>query len=543
MENHLSNPYLPTGISGLDSILYGGLLEGNVILLEGLPGTGKTTIGMEFLYRGATQFNECGLIVSFEMSRSKIIRDAAGLGWDFERLEKEGKLKIVILTPEVLAEELGNPDGTLFREIRTTNAKRVFVDGLLPLKHYYSNTKSISFREALHSLITKLHALKVTALFTTEILSASPLGESGTNHEQYLCDTIITLRNQAQRRSVHRSIEISKSRGQAYIGGRHSLKIEPGVGVQVYPRIYARPNVSAIQPTSNTRSTVGIPVLDSMLGGGIYDGSVTLMVGISGTGKTVAGMQFLMEGIKLGKKALLVTLDEHTDQILRNATSLGIDLQAARDKGDLIVLFDSPLELDIDEHFYRIQEIVEKNNIERVVIDSLAAYESSQLEESYDFTIALAAYFKQNLIAAMFNFECPELLGVSQISDKLKASAIVDNIVLLNYVEISTLLRRAITVPKARGSKPDQRTREYVIQQGGICLLEDKSVDDIAQVPQLPFSAYYGVLARSPTRKSPIIEETLASGKNLPHSRIPKPGAKIKPKTRASKEKSIRARN
>lgn len=195
------------------------------------------------------------------------------------------------------------------------------------------------------------------------------------------------------------------------------------------------------------------------------------------------------------------------------------------------MLYDSPVELDIDEHFYKIKKCIEEKEIGRVVIDSVAAYELVQPEESREFLFALAGFFKERLITCYFNYECPELLGVSQIGQDLKASAFVDNIVLLNYVEISTQLRRAITVPKARGSKPDQRTKEYVIQKGGITILDDASVTSVPAVPQLPLSSYYGVLARSPTRKSPIIEETLVAGKDLPDSQVPR--AKVSDKRKA----------
>jgi circadian clock protein KaiC len=126
-------------------------------------------------------------------------------------------------------------------------------------------------------------------------------------------------------------------------------------------------------------------------------------------------------------------------------------------------------------------------------------------------------------------------LGVSQISKDIKASAIVDNIILLSYVEISTLLRRALTVPKSRGSKPTQRTKEYLIESGGINILDDQSVENVPAVPQLPLSSYYGVLARSPTRTSPVIDETLASGSALPLSQMPSAGAQRK-KTAKSKK-------
>jgi circadian clock protein KaiC len=509
-----------TGIAGLDEIFGGGLPSGNIVLVQGTPGTGKTTLSLEFIYRGALERDEPGVIITFEMSPAKLMRDAHSFGWDLAKLQAENKLKIVYTSPAVLLQELQSDDGVLATSIASMKAKRVAIDGMSPLR-LYTEIASKPFRECLQLLVETLQRFNVTALLSHEIGSSD--GVFGP--EAFVCDTILTLRQDPLERGVHRSLEIAKSRGQDFISGRHTLRIEKGQGVRIYPRAYSRPadNTShQDQPTSSKKSSVGISALDAMFGGGVYDGSITLVVGISGTGKTVTGTQFLEAGAREGKRGLLVTLDEHPAQILRNAKSLKLDIAKQVDDGMVFIYYDSPLELEIDVHFHRIKELIEKQNIERVVIDSLAAYEAATPKESRNFIYALATFLKDRLITAFFNYETPELLGISQISQDLKASTVVDNIVLLNYVEVSTLLRRAITVPKARGSRPTQNTREFVITQGGIALIDEESGDasKIEAVPQLPFSSYYGVLARSPTRRSPVIEESLSTGQGLPKSPI-----------------------
>jgi len=152
-------------------------------------------------------------------------------------------------------------------------------------------------------------------------------------------------------------------------------------------------------------------------------------------------------------------------------------------------------------------------------MDSVAVYELSSAHDAADFLYALASFFKDRLATVFFNYESPELLGLSQISEELKGSHLVDNIILLNYVEISTRLRRAIAIPKVRGANNLQLTREYVIGNGGITVIEDEEEGhDGNAVPQLPFSSYYGLLARSPSRRSPVIDEALSQGKGLPAS-------------------------
>jgi circadian clock protein KaiC len=261
-----------------------------------------------------------------------------------------------------------------------------------------------------------------------------------------------------------------------------------------------------------------------MTEGGFYEGSITMVTGISGTGKTVFGVQFLSSAVRAGRRALLVTLDEHPRQLIRNAATLGFDLQAVIDAGQLFIHYESPLELELDVHFERVARLVEQHDIRCVVFDSVAVYEMASGDQAADFLYALTDYMKGRLATVLFNYESPELLGVSQISQELKGSHLVDNIVLLSYVEISTRLRRAIAVPKVRGSRNVQVTREYTIGPGGITLLDETATEEVraTAVPQLPFSSYYGLLARSPSRKSPAIEEAVVHGEVLPESpRLP----------------------
>ncbi len=510
---------VPTGVEGLDEVLMGGLRSGNIVLVEGAPGSGKTTLAMEFIYRGAVDHDEPGLIVSFELSPAKLLRDAAGFGFDFKKLEESGKVKIIYTSPLVILQELSSHDGVLATEIKRLGAKRFVIDGLTPLKLFGELFNGRPFRDSLHLLVEGLQRSGVTAMLTREV-SGNTNAPVEFPHEQYVCDTVIALAQKPYRRGVSRSIEVMKSRGQEFISGRHTMRLVANSGVQVFKRPQARPRAITDQPTSTKRLLSGSTPLDKMLGGGIIEGSITLVVGISGTGKTVAGVQFLVEGAKKGLKGLLVTLDEHTEQLKRNGDGLGFELTKLTENGDIIIHYDSPLELELDVHYADIVKLIEANKIDLVVIDSLAAYEAADSAESRDFIYALATYFKNRLVTAYMNFETPELLGVSQISQELKASTVVDNIILLNYVEISTHLRRAITVPKSRGSNPIRETREFQIGKGGIILLDEERGEaaDFEEVPQLPFSSYYGILARSPSRRSPIIEGYAFNGDAMPAS-------------------------
>ena len=508
------NTLVKTGIAGLDEVLLGGVPRHNNLIVEGAPGSGKTTLGLGFIYAGAADYDEPGAIVSFELDSAKLLRDASGFDWDLQGMIDAGRIKVIQTSPAVLLSEFRNPDGAFAETLRAMGAKRLLIDGLTPMR-LYAEVHDMPFREDVHVLIEGLNRLGVTTMVTAE--RDESLGAAA--HERFVFDTIISLTRGETKRRVQRRLTVLKSRGQDFIGGSHTMRIETQRGIHVYRRTQSRPVVSDDQPTSNKRLSIGSAAIDEMMDGGLYEGSVTMVSGISGTGKTVLSVQFLSSAIAAGHKTLLVSLDEHPRQLMRNASSLGFDLQGLIDSGNMFMHYESPLELELDVHFDRIIKLVEKEGIDCVVFDSCAVYEMTSPDEVSDYLYAMATFFKNRLATVFFNYESPELLGLSQISQELKGSHLVDNIILLNYVEISTVLRRAIAIPKVRGSRNLQVTREYVIANGGLQLLDETAGNNGAEsVPQLPFSSYYGLLSRSPSRQSPMIEEAIVNGTEMPES-------------------------
>jgi len=224
-----------------------------------------------------------------------------------------------------------------------------------------------------------------------------------------------------------------------------------------------------------------------------------MIIGVSGVGKTVLGTQLLREGaMKQNQRGMLVSLDEHPAQILRNALTLGLDLQAQVDAGDIHILFESPQELEIDAHFAKIVSLVEQYDIQRLVIDGMTSYSTAlgNLAHYRDFFHALVAFSKSRLMSTFFNYENPEFLGISTFMPDFPVSSIVDNVILLSLVELNSSLHRCITVVKARGSAHQFDSREYEIREGGIHLLPS-SEDAPARVP---LSQYSSVLSRAPSR-------------------------------------------
>jgi len=496
-----------TGIPGLDGILMGGIPRTNVILVEGTTGSGKTLLGTEFIYRGITEFHEPGIIVVFEVSPDKLIRDAATLGWDLAELQAQKKLQIVFTSPQVLNQELRSADSLLLETAGEMGAQRIFIDGVGLLSQTSNVPAALpaigpgSYRDTLQQLIEGLNREHLTAMLSHELGDCSE-PQATAEAAEFLVDTVIRVKRSLHSRRIHRSIEIVKSRGQDYDPGEHTLSIRNGKGLEVYRRVQAPLPISKDQPTSTTRrSAIGVGALDSLLGGGIFDGSTTMVVGLSGVGKTVLGTQILREGaLKQGKRGLLISLDEHPAQIVRNAETLGLNLQSQIDDGTIHVLFDSPQELNIDVHFARIVETIEKYEIQRMVIDGMTSYSTALQDQAVyrDFFHALVAYSKHRLMTTFFSYENPEFLGLSTFMPDFPVSSIVDNIILLSLVEIKSSLRRCLTVVKARGSPHEFDSREYVIGQGGITLLPfDENV-----AKALPLASYNSILSRAPSRMS-----------------------------------------
>jgi circadian clock protein KaiC len=488
-----------TGIAGLDAILAGGIPRGNVILIEGAIGTGKTTMGLEFVYRGIKEFGEPGVIVMFEMSPEKLTRDAAGLGWDLRELESRQQLKIIYTTRDVFRQELQQTDSLLIDEANKIGARRIFIDGaagLLP------RDEGQAPRETFQILVQGLQRENLTAVLALEAVALQG-SEFGSLHEESLADTVIRLRTEDIQRAATRSIQVVKSRGQDFQMGRHTFRIVDGKGIEVYRRVQAprkpsREHAAAFD--TSTRVTTGVPGLDEIVNGGYFLGSTTVIVGISGVGKSVMALHYLAEGARRGERSVLLTLDEQVPQVMRNAASIGIDLQGPLDRGLVRLYYEPPQELEVDQHFNKIEQIIEEFKPRRVVLDSLATYDSAmgtQARVFRDFFHALVALMKEHQVAAVYNHENKEMSGMSRMMGELGMSSMVDNILLLNWIELGDVFRLGLTVAKMRANPVKRVTHECEITGHGMRVLPRH----LPTERKLAFSEYHGLISRAPERR------------------------------------------
>jgi circadian clock protein KaiC len=229
-----------------------------------------------------------------------------------------------------------------------------------------------------------------------------------------------------------------------------------------------------------------------------------VVAGISGVGKSVMGLHFVAEGARRGEKSLILSLDEQVPQLLRNAATIGMDLQAAIESGVLRLYYDPPQEIEVDYHFHKIEKIVQEFKPKRVVIDSLSTYGSTmgtQGRTFRDFFHALVALMKEHQIAAVYNHENPEMLGMSSMMGDFHMSSLVDNIILMNWIELGDSFRLGLTVAKMRGNPVQRITHECEVLNGqGMRVLPRKLP---VALPKASFSDYHGLISRAPERRPP----------------------------------------
>ena len=370
-----------TGVEGLDDILVGGLAPGHVYLLEGSPGTGKTTIALRFLLEGAV-LGERGLYITLSETEQELRNGAASHGWTldenievFELAPPESLLNEELQQSLLYSSdlELGETTKAVFDAIDRASPVRIVLDSLSEIRLLAQS--SLRYRRQILAMKHYFARQGATVLMLDDLTTDT---NDKTVHS--IAHGVIRLEELAPSYGAERRrIRVIKYRGQRFRGGFHDVIITEG-GVQVFPRL-----VSAEHKTGFVRHvlTSGIEELDGLLGGGLEQGSGTLLMGPAGAGKTILALQFAVAAVERGEKAALFIFDEELGLLMDRAKLLGMDLEALRTTGNLMIEQVDAAELSPGQFTHLVRDCVSRNGVKTVMIDSLNGYQAAMPEEQF----------------------------------------------------------------------------------------------------------------------------------------------------------------
>lgn len=461
-------PKCPTGIHGLDDITLGGIPQGRPTLVCGGAGCGKTLLGMEFLVRGATQFDEPGVCLSFEETSDELASNVASLGFDLADLIKRKMLVIDhVYLDRTMMEETGEYDlEALFvrlgHAVDSIGAKRVLIDSIEALFAGLDNESVL--RSELRRLFRWLKEKNLTAVVTGE-RGQSTLSRHGL--EEYISDCVILLDHQVTDTVLTRRLRVVKYRGSTH-------------GMNEYPFLIEHDGISVLPVTSmylnhvacNDRVSTGVPALDTMLGGeGYFRGSSILVSGTAGTGKTSLTAHFIDAACARGEKCVFFSFEESPDQIIRNMNSIGIDLGRWVERGLLHFHAVRPTTFGLEMHLVKIHKIIDQVKPTVVVVDPVTGLLHAGTEsETRSILLRLVDYLKEKQITALIT----TLSGgaIAQEQTEVDISSLVDAWLLLRDIESGGERNRGLYILKARGVAHSNQIREFLLTDHGVELRE-----------------------------------------------------------------------
>ncbi len=459
-------PKAPTGIDGFDSITQGGLPAGRPSLICGAAGCGKTLFATTFLVNGATRFGEPGVFVSFEERAEDLVANVASLGYDLDRLVAEGRLAIDHVRVEKSEiEETGEYDleGLFIRlgyAVDSIGAKRVVLDTIETL--FSGFTDPALLRAELRRLFGWIKDRGLTAIITGE-RGEGQLTRQGL--EEYVSDCVVLLDNRVSDQITTRRLRVVKYRGSAHGTNEYPFLIDHA-GISVLPVTSADLDYAV----SDGVISSGIAGLDAMLGpGGFHRGSSILVSGESGTGKTMLSSSFADAACRRGERCMAFVFEESGAQIIRNARSIGLDLQAHVEAGLLRFEAARPSLFGLEMHLARMHRDLEAFQPDVVVVDPISALRgpTSELQATL---LRMIDLLKARGITAVFTSLRTE--GALDPGDDLGVSSLMDAWIKLLNVEANGERSRTLYVIKARGMSHSHQIREFGMSDAGIRLVD-----------------------------------------------------------------------
>jgi circadian clock protein KaiC len=454
----------PTGISGLDQIIGGGLPRGRVTLVAGSAGAGKTLLGLQFLVAGARDYGEPGVLLTFEESAAKVAANVCSLGFDLDELQGDGRLAVLsfrVDPNEIVAAgefDLEPLFVILDDAIKRLGAQRVVLDTIEVLFGAFGADSTV--RAELSRLTRWLEERGVTAIVTGE------RGEKSiTRHgiEEYVSDCVIVLDHRVREEISTRRLRVVKYRGSAH-------------GTNEYPFFISARGFVVLPITSITldygapeeRISTGIARLDHMLGGGIFRGSTVLVSGTAGTGKTSVGAHLVNAACGRGERVLWVLFEESPAQVLRNMRSIGLDLRPWTDAGLLHIWPARPSAFGLETHLAQMVQLLDEATPTVTVLDGIASFAHGVAASEVTSMVAR----QMDLLKARGITTLATALGEGDEASTLSVSSMVDIWLLLRNFESNGERNRLLFVLKSRGTAHSNQVREFVLTDHGAALVD-----------------------------------------------------------------------
>ena len=456
---------VPTGIEGLDDVLGGGLQRRRLYLVEGVPGSGKTTLAMQFLLTAVAR-GEPVLYVTLSETREELNSVAASHGWSLDKIAmhemmpSEGVLdpdeQSTMFHPSEI--ELAQTTRAILADVDRHNPTCIVIDSLSELRMLSGGP--LRYRRQILALKQFFASHGCIVVLLDDMTGFEPDVQV-----QSIVHAVLRLEQlNPEYGSDRRRLRVIKYRAQEFRSGYHDYCIRRG-GLQVFPRLVAAEHRRTL---SRTKLASGIPALDSMLGGGLEQGTSTLFVGAAGTGKSTLAAQFAAAAASRGQHAAVFIFDESTATLLTRTSQLGIPLREAVEKGLVTIRPVDPAELSPGEFVQQVRSAVERDNAAVIVIDSLNGYLNAMPGERY-LVIQLhelLAYLAQCNVATIMVSAHQGLIG--QMTATVDATYLADAVVLLRFFEARGEIRQALSVVKKRGSSHERSIREFGLQNGAI---------------------------------------------------------------------------
>jgi circadian clock protein KaiC len=457
-----SDARLPTGLPGLDAVLGGGLNRPSLVAIVGAPGAGKTILASQIMFHAARQGLQTLVLTAFSEGNDQYTAHLRTLEF-FEPALLGDKVQLFTLQSQFTAEDTA-PGGTIVHTVRSMKAKVVLIDGFQGVAPLLPPGQSI--RALLAALAVQLRYLDATLLLTL----AGDARDLQLGAELTVADVIIGLVYTIQGRRHQRLLEVVKQRGRALLAGLHSYTLD-GRGMRVFPRIEVYPQPES-RPHPAGRAPFGLPELDQMLGGGLTNGTTTLLAGAPGVGKTTLGLHWALTTAEPGATSLFLTFGEYAEQLEHKAAAFGLDLHDALARGVVRVVRIAAVDLDPDQVAAIVLNELASGAVRRLVIDDIAVLLHELGERAHSFLSALNNILYGVDITSLYLLEIPAFEGLRVNFGNTPLAALGDNVVVIQQYEINGALRRLLAVLRMRLSFFDRTVRELILDEQGVRVLQ-----------------------------------------------------------------------